>query len=42
VSRTISQWADVVGINKGIIYNRIGNGWSEYDAVMTPKGGKRE
>lgn len=41
VSRTISQWADVVGINKSLIYGRISKGWSEYDAVMVPKGGRR-
>ena len=42
VSRTISQWAEYTGLRASCISTRINKlGWSEYDAVMTPKGGKR-
>lgn len=42
ISKTASQWADAVGIDKKVVYGRISKGWSEYDAVMTPKGEKRK
>ena len=40
-TKTIKEWADCLGINQKMIYSRIKNGWSEYDAVMTPKWKRR-
>lgn len=36
VTHTISEWADIVGIDQRLISSRIYNGWSEEDAVMRP------
>ena len=33
---TIAQWTEEKGYDKSVIYNRLENGWSEFDAVMTP------
>ena len=35
-THTISEWADIVGIDQRSISSRIYNGWSEEDAVMRP------
>ena len=35
-----SSWAEIMGINKQTLHNRIKNGWSEYDAVMKPATAK--
>ena len=32
----IIQWEEKQGFNSGIIYSRLIDGWSEFDAVMTP------
>jgi hypothetical protein len=37
VSRSIKEWADFQGFSKQVIEKRLRLGWSEYDAVMTPK-----
>jgi len=36
VTLTITQWEKKMGFNKNIIWQRLEDGWSEYDAVMTP------
>ena len=36
VTLTIVQWEKKMGFNKNIIWQRLEDGWSEYDAVMTP------
>lgn len=36
-----AEWAEIVGINHQTISYRLGMGWSERDAVMTPVRGKR-
>ena len=33
---TIVQWANKMGYGKTVIHNRLKDGWSDYDAVMTP------
>lgn len=38
---TVAQWAEHMGVSPRLIYCRLHRGWSEYDAVMIPKGGKR-
>ena len=35
-TRTIAQWENKMGYGRGVIYNRLEDGWSEFDAVMTP------
>ena len=42
ISLTVSQWADKLNMPKKIIYSRLHSGWSEYDALMTPKGERRK
>ena len=36
VSRTLSQWADVLKIHKATLHNRYMRGWSVRDILMTP------
>lgn len=38
---TASQWAEHMGVSPRLIHCRLSRGWSEYDAVMVPKGGRR-
>lgn len=38
VSRTLAQWAVVVGLPEGVINRRLRRGWSEFDAVFKPLG----
>ena len=35
-SKTISQWADTMGIDKETIYKRLKNGWEVEKALTTP------
>lgn len=35
-SKTISEWARIVGINRETIWNRMKKGWSGLDAVKVP------
>lgn len=41
VAHYAAEWAEIVGINHRTISYRLGIGWSEKDAVMTPVRGKR-
>ena len=42
ISKTIAQWAEHTGLSQGCIESRLNKlGWDEYDAVMIPKGGRR-
>ena len=41
-TRTIAQWENKMGYGRGVIYNRLEDGWSEFDAVMTPVRYKRK
>ena len=33
---TIAQWTKEMGYGRDVIWNRLKDGWSDYDAVMTP------
>ena len=33
---TIAQWTEEMGYGESVIYNRLEDGWSELDAVITP------
>lgn len=39
-SLTVPQWAECMGVTPRLIHCRLHRGWSEYDAVMIPKGGR--
>ena len=41
LSLTVPQWAERMGVDPRLIHCRLNRGWNEYDAVMIPKGGKR-
>lgn len=41
VTHTISEWSEIVGINRGTISSRLRKGMTEEDAVMTPLLRKR-
>lgn len=41
-TKTIEQWSNYLGIKSKMIRSRISDGWSEYDAVMIPKGERRK
>lgn len=41
VTKTISEWSDIVELNYKAIMNRIQRGWTEEEALTIPKGGKR-
>ena len=36
VTLTIAQWENKMGYGRSVIWNRLKDGWSEFDAVMTP------
>ena len=36
VTLTIAQWTKEMGFSENLISNRLKDGWSEFDAVMTP------
>ncbi len=36
VSKTVAEWAEGLGIHPDVIHSRLGNGWSEHDAVTRP------
>lgn len=38
--KNLCQWAEISGIKRETIKNRINRGWSESDAVLTPVGKK--
>jgi len=42
-THTYSEWADILnlGLTRGVIYNRIFNGWDDVAAITTPPGGKK-
>lgn len=40
-TQNMSQWAEEVGIDVGVIWHRLSTGWSAYDAVMTPAKSQR-
>ena len=42
VTLTITQWTKEMGFSESVIYNRLKDGWSEFDAVMTPVRYKRK
>ena len=35
-TKTVSQWAESVGIDPRCIFNRLKNGWNEERAILTP------
>lgn len=37
VKRTMSEWAEILGLDKRTVWARIDNGWSAVKAVTTPK-----
>lgn len=40
-TRTIAQWAELIGIAYAALYGRLRNGWSVADALETPIRGKK-
>lgn len=36
ITHTIAEWSEIYGTKPYLIYGRIGDGWSEYDAITTP------
>ena len=36
VTLNIMQWTKEMGFKQNVIYDRLKDGWSEFDAVMTP------
>lgn len=41
ITLTVPQWAERMGVDPRLIHCRLSRGWSEYDSVMVPKGGRR-
>ena len=39
--KTISQWAEIIGINRDTLKTRIYNGWSIEKALETPASKKK-
>ena len=37
-THTVSEWSDILGFPKSILYSRLSNGWSVDDAFTVPKG----
>ena len=35
-TKTVAEWAEIVGIPRGIIYNRLNSGWNIEAALTTP------
>lgn len=40
-NKCFSEWCEIYGINRKTAADRLGNGWSEIDAITIPAGGKR-
>lgn len=36
IERTVTEWADILNIKRGLVYQRILRGWSPDDALTTP------
>lgn len=36
ISHNVSEWAEIVGINRNTLNNRLRSGWNEKSAVFTP------
>ena len=41
-TKTIAEWADVLGVHRDVIYSRLKRGWPEGIAVSMPNLGKRK
>lgn len=41
VTHTMTEWGRIYGINKNLVFDRLRRGWSEYETLTIPKGGKR-
>lgn len=41
VTRTLTEWSKITGVPDYVICKRRKAGWSDHDAVMTPKGSRR-
>lgn len=41
VTDTMTNWARKYGIKPTIVFDRLFDGWSEYEALTIPKGGRR-
>ena len=37
---TVSEWAERLGVKRSVIHSRLGTGWSEREAVTTPRLGR--
>lgn len=35
-TKTVTQWANTLGLNRSVIYSRIWLGWSPFNAIMIP------
>lgn len=40
-TQCVAAWAEELGVRPQLIFKRLGIGWSERDAVLTPVGGSR-
>jgi len=40
-THTIAEWADIIGVNRSNIHNRLHNGWTIEEALTIPKGERR-
>lgn len=40
-TRCVEEWAEHLGVRAGMIHDRLGTGWPDRDAVMTPRGSRR-
>lgn len=41
ITRTVTEWADWLGISRETVYARIKHGWSVRDALFTPRRKRR-
>ena len=41
-TKTMEEWCNLTGLSPDCVLHRLQRGWSDYDAVMTPSGGRRK
>lgn len=41
ISATVAEWADIIGVKKGMLYRRLGLGWSVQDVLTIGKKQKK-
>ncbi|KKM23233.1 hypothetical protein LCGC14_1617290 [marine sediment metagenome] len=40
-SHCLREWADILKVSYGLLENRIRRGWTDYQTLTIPKGGRR-